>query len=122
VFVLTVAITALLAPWSAAARRLLAVVIAAYAATSAVAAAAAARRHGWRHIVPLLVAFATIHFSWGSGLLIGALRFAHRWTSEEPPPPQLRSALMAGRELVRTTVTEQRVVVHRDHRIREGGI
>jgi succinoglycan biosynthesis protein ExoA len=122
-FVLTVAATALTAPWSVAASRGLAVVIAAYGAASVVAAVAVARRHGWHHVAPLVAAFAVMHCSWGSGLLTGALRFAHRWTGEERRPPQLRPALMVERdELVGTTATEQRTVVRPDHRVREGGI
>jgi succinoglycan biosynthesis protein ExoA len=105
-FVLALVTTALLAPWSAAAARLLVAVIAAYAVALAAAAAAVARRHGWRHMGRLVAAFSTMHLSWGSGFLAGALRFAHRWLCEEPPPPQLRRGAIVGRELVGAAAAE----------------
>ena len=105
-FVLTVVTTALVAPWSAAAARLFVAVIAAYAVALAAAAAAVAGRHGWHHMGRLVAAFSIMHFSWGSGFLAGALRFAHRWLSEEPPPPQLRRAAIAGRELAGAAAAE----------------
>jgi len=105
-FVLAVVTTALVTPWSAMAPRLFVAVITAYAAAWVVAAGVAARRHGWHHLVPLLAAFATMHLSWGSGFLAGALRFAHRWVTDEPPPPRLQPPLIAGRELVRSAAAE----------------
>jgi succinoglycan biosynthesis protein ExoA len=105
-FVLAVVATVLVAPWSAVAARLLVAVIATYVATLAAVAVVAARRHGWHHFVPLLAAFSTMHLSWGSGFLAGALRFAHRWVTDEPPPPQLQPGPIAGRELVRAAAAE----------------
>ena len=105
-FVLTVATTALAVPWSAAAARLFVAVMVAYAATLAAAAAAVSRRHGWHHMGRLMAVFSIMHFSWGSGFLAGALRFARRWLSEEPPPPQLRRAAVARRESAGAAATE----------------
>jgi succinoglycan biosynthesis protein ExoA len=105
-FVLAFVGTALVAPWSAAAARLFVTVIVAYAVALAAAVAAVAGRHGWHHMGRLVVAFSTMHFSWGSGFLAGALWFARRWLSKEPPPPQLGRGAIAGRELVGTAAAE----------------
>lgn len=42
------------------------------------------------------VAFAIIHIGWGAGFLIGLLRFAPRWLSDEPPPPRLDGVPVEG--------------------------
>ncbi len=63
--------------------------VAAYTAAVTVASARAARRHGWQLFGPLAAAFATMHVSWGTGFLLGAVRFGRRWFVTEPLPPQL---------------------------------
>jgi len=90
-FVLAVISTALAAPWLRFARWLLLAALGAYAAALLAAACTVARQHGWRHFARVLAAFATMHLSWGSGFLVGAVRFADRWFANEPPPPPLQT-------------------------------
>lgn len=91
-FVLSVLLTALAAPWLPVARWLLAAALGAYALALTAAASLVCRERGWRHFGRVLAAFATMHVSWGSGFLVGALRFADRWFAREPHPPQLQAA------------------------------
>jgi succinoglycan biosynthesis protein ExoA len=90
-FVLSVVISALAAPWLRPARWLVAAALAAYAAALLAAVSTVVSQHGWRHCPRVLAAFATMHLSWGSGFLVGAARFAGRWRAPEPPPPQLQT-------------------------------
>lgn len=83
--------TGLLAPWLWIARLLFATVFGAYAVALTAAAAAVAAPHGWRRFPQVLIAFAIMHLGWGVGFLVGAVRFGHRWLSEEPSPPRLRA-------------------------------
>jgi len=61
---------------------LLAVVL--YAAGNLAASISLASRNGWRHIRWLPIAFFTIHISYGSGFLVGLLKFAPRWSQAKP--------------------------------------
>jgi hypothetical protein len=98
--VLSLMVSGLLAPWMAAAAWGCAAVSAAYALALAAATASVARRHGWQHFPLVMTAFAAMHVSWGAGFLAGLLRFGHRWFTDEPAPPQLRSPALAARELI----------------------
>jgi len=80
--------------------------IEAYGVALVGAAAAIAGRHGAQHFPRLLPIFATIHFSWATGFLLGGVRFARRWLADEPLPPQLRDAPVASRALLRVSGTE----------------
>jgi GT2 family glycosyltransferase len=91
-FVLSVITTAVAAPWLRSARWLLVAALGAYAGALLAAASTVARQHGWRHFPRVLAAFATMHLSWGSGFLVGTVRFADRWCAGEPAPPQLPTA------------------------------
>ncbi len=71
---------------------LLLVVASSYAMALGLAAASVARVHGWQHFWNLLRAFATMHLSWGSGFLVGAVRFARHWQIPEVPAPRLHAA------------------------------
>lgn len=51
----------------------------AYLAANLSAAALTARRAGARDLLPLCLAFATLHVSYGAGFLYGLVRFAGRW-------------------------------------------
>jgi glycosyltransferase involved in cell wall biosynthesis len=42
-----------------------------------------ARRGAWNLLLALPLCFATIHFAWGIGFLVGLLRFWNRWTDRE---------------------------------------
>lgn len=61
----------------------------AYLLLTVLAAAEVARRHGWSLWPYVLAAFVVIHWAWGSGFLLGLIRFAPRWWRSEPPPPRL---------------------------------
>jgi len=66
-----------------------------YVVGSSAAAAAVCRRHGW-HLFPYVVlAFWVMHVAWGSGFLLGLIRFAPRWLRDESPPPRLDSTALA---------------------------
>ena len=76
-FVLAVVVTALAAPWLRSARWLLLA-----ASRRLCGGAGRGRRHGRTRGMAggssprVLAAFATMHLSWGSGFLVGAVRFA----------------------------------------------
>ncbi len=61
----------------------------AYGVGVVLAAARAAARIGARQFLRLLVVFPILHFAYGTGFLIGLLRFLPRWWTAEPPPPTL---------------------------------
>lgn len=94
--VLSLVVSAALAPWSAAAGWLFCAIAGAYAVALTACVASVARQHGWNLVVPLAAAFAGIHLSWGTGFVLGALRFAPRWLAHEPQPPRLRADQLAG--------------------------
>ncbi len=71
------------------ARRLALAPVAIYGTALLLVAAQLAREAGWRCLGPLVVAFAALHLSWGTGFVVGLGRFAARWFATEPVPPQL---------------------------------
>lgn len=91
-FVAALLASALLAPWVPGAGWLCVTIAAAYAAALGAAGVSVVRQHGWDNFPQVVAAFATMHFSWGSGFLIGLVRFANRWFADEPVPPQLQAA------------------------------
>lgn len=82
-----------------------ALVIGAYAAALGAATVAVVRRHPACDPLAVVVAFATMHVSWGAGFLCGALRFARRWFSDEPSPPQL-AGVAGPAEFIRITAID----------------
>jgi glycosyltransferase involved in cell wall biosynthesis len=81
----------LLSPWSAAAGGLAALSAAVYGA--AVVAATMLSSRGRVDLAPLVaMAFMIMHFSWGSGFLLGLVRFGGRWFAQEPMPPRLTAS------------------------------
>lgn len=77
-FVATLTLALLLAPFSLAARLVLLLVLASYAIATTAAVVIEGRRFGVSR--PLLAAaYVVLHLSYGSGALWGALRFAGRW-------------------------------------------
>lgn len=67
------------------------ILVTSYFLLTFVAALGVARQHGWSLLPYVLVAFLVIHGSWGSGFLLGLVRFAPRWWRPDPPPPRLES-------------------------------
>jgi succinoglycan biosynthesis protein ExoA len=94
-FVLTVLVSALACLWLRPARWLFIAAIGSYAVALCAAAVAVARRSQGHHVGRVLAAFAIMHVSWGTGFLVGALRFAPRWFADEPQPPPLVAELAA---------------------------
>lgn len=68
----------------------------AYFVALTMAAALTARRSGWDLFLPVLLSFAIMHISWGTGFLVGAVRFRNRWFAGEPAPPALAPAAVEG--------------------------
>ena len=61
----------------------------AYGLAVSAAASAVARRQGWGVFARVAAAFVVMHLSWGTGFLLGVLRFWRRWFTPEPQPPRL---------------------------------
>ena len=78
-FVMTLALFFLSAPFFVLSRWLLAATVMAYAVLGLGATIRAARRTGWRLFPLLPLAFAIIHLAYGAGFLVGILRFWNRW-------------------------------------------
>jgi hypothetical protein len=71
VFLFSLLVTGLLAPWVEAARIAVAAIGGTYLVTTLVCAVGAARRDGWRCMLALLAVFPTLHLSYGFGSLRG---------------------------------------------------
>ena len=69
----------LLLPLFSVAGYLLAATVAVYSLAVLGAALMAARNHGWKFLPLLPIAFAILHLAYGSGFLIGLLKFWNRW-------------------------------------------
>jgi succinoglycan biosynthesis protein ExoA len=69
----------LLMPFSRAIRWLWLLVLALYGAANASASFWVASRRGWRHLRFLPVIFATLHYAYGAGFILGMIRFVRRW-------------------------------------------
>ena len=78
-FVLTLLLFILSAPFLMVSRWLLAATVIAYAVLSLGATIAVARKSEWRLFPLLPIAFAIIHLAYGAGFLVGILRFWNRW-------------------------------------------
>ena len=104
-FVGTLVATAALSPWLTAAAGLFLAAIVAYGVAVTLATVRAVGRHEWGLAPVVLVAFATMHLSWGCGFLLGAVRFAGRWFSAEPGPPAL-AAPAGSTEFARVSATD----------------
>ena len=82
-FVLTLLLLFLSAPFFMVSRWLLAATVIAYAVLSLGATIASARKTEWRLLALLPAAFAIIHLAYGTGFLVGILRFWNRWGDHE---------------------------------------
>src|SRR5262245_28811196 len=91
-FVMTCALAALATPVTSWAVGLLAVIIGAYVTCNLIASIAVACRHGWRHLVRLLLIFATLHVAYGVGFVSGLVRFSRRWRDRTGLAPQSSEA------------------------------
>lgn len=78
-FVMTLLLLFLSAPFFRACRWLLVATVIAYAVPGLGATIAAARKSEWRLFPLLPLAFAIIHLAYGAGFLVGILRFWNRW-------------------------------------------
>jgi glycosyltransferase involved in cell wall biosynthesis len=78
-FVSSVVVAAVLSVFFRPARIVLAVILGAYVAADLGYSVRLAREHGWRHLRVLPVAFLLLHVAYGTGFLVGLVRFAGRW-------------------------------------------
>jgi hypothetical protein len=78
-FVSTLLGTALLAFFFPLGRVLLALVAGTYALLNLAASVWIARKTGWPHLPILPIIFAILHLSYGTGFLVGLVRFWNRW-------------------------------------------
>jgi glycosyltransferase involved in cell wall biosynthesis len=74
-FVICLAVGALLAPWSRLAAAALLLLLAAYSAVLVGCSIAVLRKAGWRVAIALCLVFPTLHLSYGFGYLQGVLTF-----------------------------------------------
>jgi cellulose synthase/poly-beta-1,6-N-acetylglucosamine synthase-like glycosyltransferase len=75
-----------LAPFSPAGRWLLLLSAASYLTANFAASILAARGGGARLLPLLLVAHTTLHLAYGSGFIVGLIKFRHRWGARANPP------------------------------------
>jgi glycosyltransferase involved in cell wall biosynthesis len=87
-FVMTLFLLCLTAPFLMVGRFLMAAVVTAYSVLSLGASILAARRGDWRLLPLFPVAFAIIHCAYGSGFLLGLVRFWSRWRDHGRRPGQ----------------------------------
>jgi succinoglycan biosynthesis protein ExoA len=95
-FVAALLVALLLLPILPAAAYLLGFIAGAYSAAVIAAAILSAGKNGWQLLPLLPIAFAILHLAYGSGFLIGLLRFWNRWRAGESQL-QPRAAIRDGR-------------------------
>lgn len=78
-FVTVLMTSAVLAPWLSVARGSLALVTGSYVCCALLASCIAGWRPGPRVVVLLPVVYGTLHLAYGTGFLVGCLRFSLRW-------------------------------------------
>ena len=76
--------------WMATGRILLSAIVFLYLLANLLASVITARKAGWRNLARLSLAYAIIHLSYGSGLLVGLVRFRKRWHDRAGVVPRLR--------------------------------
>jgi succinoglycan biosynthesis protein ExoA len=86
-FVAALLMTAALMPFVPAAGYLLVLIGAIYSLSALGAALGSARRSGWELLPFLPFAFAILHLAYGSGFLIGLLKFWNRWGEDKSKLP-----------------------------------
>lgn len=78
-FVATLMILAILALFHGGFQWLFLAIIALYAIASLVVSFKIASKEGWKYIIRLPVVFAALHFSYGTGFLVGLVKFRNGW-------------------------------------------
>lgn len=92
-FVAALLVALLLLPILPAAGYFLGLGAGAYALASVTASVLSAGKNGWQLLPLLPIAFAILHLAYGSGFLIGLLRFWNRWRAGQgqlQPQPEIR--------------------------------
>jgi hypothetical protein len=92
-FVAAMLVALLLLPILPAAGYVLGFIAAAYAAAVIAASILSAGKNGWQLLPLLPIAFAILHLAYGSGFLIGLLKFWNRWRAGKAqlqPQPAIR--------------------------------
>ena len=79
IFVATLILTTIFSPISKVARLVLAATGALYLLANGTASLSSARQTNWRILLFLPVTFGILHLSYGSGFLLGLVKFANRW-------------------------------------------
>jgi len=95
-FVATLFIALLLLPIFPAARYLLGLIAGLYSVALITASILSVRKNGWALLPNLPIAFAILHLAYGSGFLIGLLKFWNRYREGESKL-QPRAAIRDGR-------------------------
>ena len=90
VFVAVLTGGVLLGPLSRVVRRVSLAASGAYCLAAVTASISIARKHGWRHLPLLPVAFAAMHLGYGGGFLAGLVRFGRRWGEQAGAGPAPR--------------------------------
>jgi glycosyltransferase involved in cell wall biosynthesis len=62
-------------------------IIGSYLVANLIASTTISIKKGWRHFIYLPVIFAALHLSYGSGFLIGLIKFANRWNDKKGKLP-----------------------------------
>lgn len=93
-FVAALVVAALVAPFASIARWLLLLLLASYAVTNLAASLWAARR-GAAGLLPfLLLAYPTLHVAYGTGFIVGLIKFRRCWGAPANPPDYAGAALL----------------------------
>ena len=78
-FVFALIVSSLLALVSISGQWLFALVAGSYIAANITASTLTAKNNGWQHLLRLPIIFAILHLAYGSGFLVGLVKFAGRW-------------------------------------------
>ena len=95
VFVTSLLMSTLLALFFPFGKVMLALVAGSYASANLAASLATARKSGSRRVRLLPLVFATLHFSYGLGVLVGLVRFWNRWGDSRTRPRALHNTSTA---------------------------
>ncbi len=82
-FIAVLLFSLLMTPFSVMARWVFGLTLGSYIIANMGISVLTARRGGWNLLLPLPLCFATIHFAWGIGFLVGLVRFWNRWRDRE---------------------------------------
>jgi GT2 family glycosyltransferase len=81
--------SAVLAPFSVMGQSFLVIVAGFYLIANLAASVYTDRQYGWRHLLLLPFVFAILHFAYGSGFLMGLLKFFNRWGDKAGKVPAM---------------------------------